>query len=61
MSKLEERALIYIALGLLCSVASVFAGIAVGIWTFVQIASVIELVYLLGGRGSSHRGQEQRF
>jgi hypothetical protein len=49
MSKLEERALIYIALILLCSLASVFLGFVAGAWSFVQMASVIELMYLIGG------------
>ena len=49
MSKLEERVLIYIALILLCSLASVFMGLTAGSWSFVQMASVIELMYLIGG------------
>ena len=53
MSKLEERALIYMALLMLCSVASVFIGLVAGAWTFVQMASVIELMYLLGDSNSS--------
>ena len=48
MSKLEERILIYIALVLLCSTASVFFGLTAGAWTFIQMASVIELMFLFG-------------
>ena len=48
MCKLEERALIYTALFVLCSVASVLLDLTRGAWTFVQMAAVIELMYLPG-------------
>ena len=48
MSKPKERAIIYVALILLCSIASAFLGPTVAVWTFIQIASVIELIYLMG-------------
>ena len=51
MDKLEERFLIYTALLLLCAVASVFLGMTAGLWTFVQMAAVVELTYLIGGFG----------
>ena len=55
MDKLEERILVYIALLLLCSVASMFIGVAATAWTFVQIVSVIELMYLYGNPRSDVR------
>jgi p-aminobenzoyl-glutamate transporter AbgT len=57
MDKLEERVLVYIALLLLCSVASMFLGVAAAVWTFVQIASVIELMYLYGNPHSDDRAR----
>ena len=52
MTKLEERILIYIALAILCCTISVFLGAAAGIYTFMQIAAVIEFIYWFG---TSHR------
>ncbi len=51
MDTLEERFLIYSALLILCSTASVFVGLAAGFWSFVQIAAVIELIYWIGTPG----------
>jgi hypothetical protein len=48
MSKREERAIIYIALIILCSITSAFLGLTVAVWTFIQIASVVELIYMFG-------------
>ena len=48
MNKLDERFLIYTALAILCCTASVFLGAAAGIYTFMQIAAVIEFIYWLG-------------
>ena len=45
MNTLDERFVIYTALALLCSTASVFLGLAAGIWSFIQIAAVIEFLY----------------
>jgi hypothetical protein len=45
---LDERLVIYSALALLCSVASVFLGMAAGLWSFFQIAAVIELLCWIG-------------
>jgi len=51
MSSLEERGLIYIALILLCALASGFMGLTAGMWTFLQVVAVIEVLYLIGGPG----------
>ena len=48
MNILDERLVIYSALALLCSFASVFLGLAAGLWSFLQIAAVIELLYWVG-------------
>lgn len=48
MNPIEERFLIYTALVLVCSTASVFVGWQAGFWTLVQMAGVVELVYWLG-------------
>jgi hypothetical protein len=45
---LGERFVIYTALVLLCSIVSVFLGMAAGLWSFLQIAAVIELLYWAG-------------
>jgi hypothetical protein len=57
MSTLEGRLLIYAALVILCSVASVFLGLVAGFWSFVQIVAVIELTYSIRtlGRDNSAR------
>ena len=48
MGTLEERFLIYTALAILCCTAGAFLGAAAGIYTFMQIAAVIEVTYWLG-------------
>ena len=48
MTKLEERVLIYTALAVVCSFASVFLGLLVGVLAFIQIAAVIEGLYWFG-------------
>ena len=48
MTKLEERVLIYTALAVVCSFASVFLGLWVGALAFIQIAAVIEGLYWFG-------------
>ncbi len=47
MDNLDERFLVYIGLLLLCSTLAVFMGLPAGIWTFLQVATVIELLYWL--------------
>ena len=47
MKTLEQRITIYAALGLLCSAVSALAGPVAAIWSFVQMAAVIELLYVL--------------
>jgi hypothetical protein len=46
MNKLEEKVLIYSALVCLCSVTSLFLGVAAAGWTFIMMATVIELLFL---------------
>lgn len=48
MNGIEERFLIYTALLLVCSTAGVFVGWQAALWTLVQMACVVELVYWLG-------------
>jgi hypothetical protein len=48
VNSLDERLVIYSALALLCSISSVFLGMAAGLWSFLQIAAVIELLYWIG-------------
>ncbi len=48
MDTLDERFLIYSALAILCSTVSVFLGPLAGVWSFIQIAAVIEFLYWLG-------------
>lgn len=47
MNTLELRITIYSALALLCSAVSALAGPVAAIWSFVQMAVVIELLYAL--------------
>jgi len=56
MDTLNERFFIYSALLILCSTISVLVGLAAGLWSFVQIAAVVELMYWIGTRsGDSKR------
>ena len=57
MNKLEQRMLIYTALIILCGLAAILIGAAAGIFTFMQIAAVIEFIYWLG---SSRRLKSRR-
>ena len=45
MNKWGERFLIYAALAVLCGMTAAFAGTAAAVWSFVQVAAVIELIY----------------
>ncbi len=49
MKKLEERASVYAALILLSSICGLFLGLSAGAWSFLQMALVIELTYMIGG------------
>lgn len=57
MDATDERLLIYTALILLCSAISVFLGVAAGLWSFVQVAAAIEILYWAGH--SAHTSEEQ--
>ncbi len=48
MSKMEERILIYTALAVVCTFASVFIGLWAGATTFMQIAAAVEALYWFG-------------
>ncbi|MFT6276575.1 MAG: hypothetical protein ACJAZ0_002683 [Halioglobus sp.] len=48
MNAVDERFMIYAALALLCSTASTFLGATAGLWSFLQIAAVIEFLYWIG-------------
>ena len=64
MTKLEERVLIYTALAVVCSFASVFFGLLAGALTFIQIGAVIEGLYWFGlpkPRASKYRQQRILF
>ena len=40
--------LVYTALAIVCCTAGAFLGLAAGIYTFMQIAAVIEFIYWFG-------------
>jgi len=48
MNTADGRFTIYTALTLLCSLASFLVGPVAALWTFVQIAAVIEILHWLG-------------
>ncbi len=58
MSKAGERLLIYGALATLCGFTGAVVGTAAGLWSFVQIVTVVELIYWIAspGRKSAPRG-----
>ena len=64
MTKFEERVLIYTALAVVCSFASVFLGLWAGVLAFIQIGAVIEGLYRFGvpkPRASKYRQQRILF
>ena len=48
MTAIEERVLVYTALAVVCAFVGVFAGPMAGVFTFVQIAAVIEALFWFG-------------
>ncbi|MEM9255426.1 MAG: hypothetical protein AAGA91_08260 [Pseudomonadota bacterium] len=50
MQDSQERPLVYTALLIACAVIGLGAGPAVGAWSFLQVAIMIELAYWLGTR-----------
>ncbi|RLA56685.1 MAG: hypothetical protein DRQ98_01415 [Gammaproteobacteria bacterium] len=48
MNTQDERFFLYSALLILCCTASIFVGLVAGLWSFVQIVAVIELMYWIG-------------
>ena len=51
MNSPNERILIYVALLVVCGAASVLVGPTAGIYSFLQIALVIEIFYWIRTRG----------
>jgi hypothetical protein len=47
MDKIGERLLVYIALLVICTGAGAMLGLSAGLWTFVQVAAVVEVTYWL--------------
>lgn len=58
MTKLGERVLIYSVLAALCALTSAIVNVAAGLWSFVQVVAVIELIYWVARpiRKSSNSG-----
>ena len=48
MDSFDERILVYTSLLMLCSFAGALIGLQAAIWSFLQIAVVIEVLYWLG-------------
>ena len=59
MTAIDERFTIYVAMAILCSAVGAFLGAAAALWSFVQIAGVVELVYWLGLPPSGHPVEPQ--
>jgi hypothetical protein len=57
MDNLDERFLVYTALLILCSFLSVLVSLPAGIWTFLQIATVIEIIYWITFSGGDDPAQ----
>lgn len=55
MGILGDRFLVYSALAILCGATSSILGPGAGIWSFVQIAVVIELTHWIGTHGGNNR------
>ena len=55
MTSTEERFLIYAALLMVCAAAGLLLGPAAALWSFVQIAFVIELLFLFGAPARARR------
>ncbi len=45
MERLKERFFIYTALAMLCALTAAIVGATAGLWSFVQIVAVVELIY----------------
>ncbi|MDX1732939.1 MAG: hypothetical protein R3228_01185 [Halioglobus sp.] len=56
MNGLEERKLVYTALLIACGAIALGAGPVAGLWSFFQVAVMIELACWLG----AHRGAHSR-
>ena len=49
-NRLQERKLVYTALLVACAVIGLAANPTAGIWSFLQVGLMIELIYYLGSR-----------
>lgn len=54
MSGWKERRLVYAALLIACCVLGAAAGPVAGVWSFVQVAAIIELTCRLGTGRNEH-------
>jgi len=61
MNKWKERILIYTALAVLCGMTAAFAGTAAGIWTFVQVVAVIEILYWIARPAGNTPASRSRY
>ncbi|MEH6569028.1 MAG: hypothetical protein V7709_08140 [Halioglobus sp.] len=52
MTTQEHRLFIYAALLVLCTIGGAFIGAGAALWTFLQVAGVVELICLLGSSRS---------
>ena len=48
VKELDERFLIYSALIIVCVAVGTFLGVTAGVWSFFQVAAVVELTYWIG-------------
>ena len=57
MDHLEQRFMVYSALLILCGTLSIFVGPTAGMWSFLLVASVVEIIYWItfdSGEDSAH-------
>ena len=50
MNMVKKRLEVYLALAVLCGLTAALVGPGAGLWTFVQIVAVVELIYWTGRR-----------
>ena len=60
MQRKDERTLIYIALLLIGSVVGLVMGSSAALWTVLQVAIVVELLFWLGTPAQSQRERRTR-
>ncbi|PLW66703.1 hypothetical protein [Pseudohalioglobus lutimaris] len=57
MNKLGERFLIYGTLAMLCALTAVVVDEAAGLWSFIQVVAVIELIYWIASPAAKARSR----